>query len=83
MNKSSLSDILKAIQPFVDSIKIPGFSKVFSLLLNFIENLVAENEEQKIVIQKQKDEISRLKGEQGKPEINPNTKKDGDVSSEK
>lgn len=83
MNKSSLSDILKAIQPFVDSIKIPGFSKVFSLLLNFIENLVSENEEQKIVIQKQKDEISRLKGEQGKPEINPNTKKDGDVSSEK
>ena len=30
-----------------------------------------------------KDEVNRLKGEQGKPEIKANKKEDGDISSEK
>ena len=51
-------------------------------LLNIIEHLAAENDAQKIQIQELRDEINRLKGEQGKPTIKANKKKDSDISSE-
>lgn len=51
-------------------------------LLNLVERLIAENAEQKIELQKQCDEINRLKGEQGRPDIKANKRKDGDISSE-
>ncbi len=51
-------------------------------LLNLIERLLAENAEQKAELQNLRDEINRLKGEQGKPDIKANKKKDGDISSE-
>ena len=51
-------------------------------LLNIIEHLAAENDAQKIQIQELRDEINRLKGEQGKPDVKANKKKDGDISSE-
>ena len=54
----------------------------FKFLLNAIEQLVAENQQSREHIQKLKDEINRLKGEQGKPTIRAQ-KKDGDISSEK
>ena len=49
--------------------------------LNIIETLVKQVEEQRKIIQEQRDEINRLKGEQGKPVILPNTK--SDISSRK
>lgn len=51
-------------------------------LLNLVERLVAENAEQKAELQNLRDEINRLKGEQGKPDIKANLKKEGDLSSE-
>jgi len=51
-------------------------------LLNLVEKVMAENAEQKTELQKLRDEINRLKGEQGKPDIKANKKKDGDISSE-
>jgi hypothetical protein len=51
------------------------------ILLNVIENLHKQVEEQKIAIQKLKDEINRLKGEQGKPEFKSKVEKK-DISSE-
>lgn len=51
-------------------------------LLNLVERLVAENAEQKAELQNLRDEINRLKGEQGKPNIKANKKKDADISSE-
>ncbi len=51
-------------------------------LLNIIECLAGENETQKIELQELRDEINRLKGEQGKPDVKANKKKDGDISSE-
>jgi Transposase IS66 family len=51
-------------------------------LLNLVERLIAENAEQKAKLQNLHDEINRLKGEQGKPDIKANKKKDGDISSE-
>ena len=37
-------------------------------LLNIIERLAGENDTQKIELQELRDEINRLKGEQGKPD---------------
>ena len=51
-------------------------------LLNIIERLARENDSLKSELQKLSDEINRLKGEQGKPDIKANKKKDGDISSE-
>jgi len=50
-------------------------------LLNVIESQQKQLEQQKLLIQELRDEIARLKGEQGKPKIRPNTPKD--ISSDK
>jgi hypothetical protein len=50
--------------------------------LNIIERLVGENDTQKIDLEALRDELNRLKGEQGKANIKANKKKDGDISSE-
>ena len=52
-------------------------------LLNGVEQFAHEIESLAEENQQLKDEINRLKGEQGKPNIRPQVKKDGDVSSEK
>ena len=44
------------------------------LLLNIIENEQQQLNDQKTLIQSLKDEINRLNGEQGKPDIKPNSK---------
>lgn len=56
--------------------KLP-FSKlkeVLKSLLNYIEDLRVENEKSKAENQRLRDEINRLKGEKGKPEIRPSVK---------
>jgi hypothetical protein len=54
-------------------------------LLNLIEALSADNRDAQAEIQRLRDEINRLKGEQGKPKIKANTPKPSrvDYSSEK
>jgi hypothetical protein len=42
------------------------------ILLNQIEELSASLREARVLIQEQRDEINRLKGEQGKPDIKAN-----------
>lgn len=49
--------------------------------LNIIETLVKQINELRKINQEQRDEINRLKGEQGQPVILPNTK--SDISSRK
>jgi chorismate mutase len=51
-------------------------------LLNLIERVVKENNTLLTERQQLCDEINRLKGEQGKPDIKANKKNDGDISSE-
>lgn len=51
------------------------------LLLNAVEQLSKENDELRQKNQTLSDEVNRLKGEQGKPNIRPQ-KKDKDISSE-
>lgn len=50
------------------------------MLLNLVEKLYGENEELRKEVQTLKDEINRLKGEKGKPDIKP--RKSENISSE-
>ena len=61
--------------------EIEGARQTIVLLLNIVEELKQENKAQGEEIQKLRDEINRLKGEQGKPRIKGN-KKPTDHSSE-
>jgi hypothetical protein len=51
----------------------PAVRQVLRLLLNVIEDLQRQNVELRAELQRQRDEINRLKGEQGKPDITGNT----------
>jgi regulator of replication initiation timing len=57
--------------------------QVFMKLMNLVETLSAKVKEQAEEIQRLRDENQRLKGEQGKPKILPNTKVTPTLSSEK
>lgn len=82
LNTTTFIGLLNSLLPFFSIIKIPAFQNLLASFLNVIEKVVAESKEDKDIIQKQSDEINRLKGEQGKPKINPK-KKNNDISSEK
>ncbi|MCP4456645.1 MAG: hypothetical protein GY816_01255, partial [Cytophagales bacterium] len=55
------------------SIDDPAIRETIEALYAIIENLAATNNAQQEELQKLRDELSRLKGEQGKPDIKPNT----------
>lgn len=55
---------------------------VVKKLLNLLERVAGDNASLEKELQELRDEINRLKGEQGKPDIKANKKKDGDISSE-
>jgi predicted RNase H-like nuclease (RuvC/YqgF family) len=63
---------------------LPSARKCILLLYNLVEEMNQENRELREQIQYLRDEISRLKGEQGKPDVKPDKKPfSSDCSSEK
>lgn len=82
MNTEDLQAEIIAIDHESTQLKNGVERDIVKRLLNLVERLVAENAEQKAELQNLRDEINRLKGEQGKPDIKANKKKDGDISSE-
>jgi hypothetical protein len=77
-------DILKILQELhidFDSLPDKGIQDKIMLLANIVEQLALENQELKETARLLKDEINRLKGEQGRPKIR-RQKKSGDISSE-
>jgi Transposase IS66 family len=66
-----------------NSIEDEGVRQVVISLMNLVEQLSAKVAEQAEEIQRVRDENNRLKGEQGKPKILPNTKAKASLSSEK
>ena len=73
-------DKLQNINP--NLIQDKRIKSTLTLLLNIVEELQEENKDQKEVIQELRDEINRLKGEQGKPTFKHKTTSK-DISSEK
>ncbi len=63
---------------------LEGARQAIGHLLNLVEEMKAENQKLRTKIQDMRDEISRLKGEQGKPDVKASRKgKKADHSSEK
>lgn len=82
MKTEDLQAEVTAIDQQTAQLKSGVEQAIVKKLLNLVERLIAENTAQKAELQKLRDEINRLKGEQGKPDIKANKKKDGNISSE-
>jgi hypothetical protein len=83
MSLAEINEILQKININPDETDNRESTQVLPILFQVIERLSQENETFKIEIQKLRDEISSLKGEQGKPKIPPNNKPGKNISSEK
>jgi len=82
MKTKEISEKLIELQQAIKSLKEPNALQLMKELLNFVELLASENSDLKQDVQKLKDEINRLKGEQGKPEIKPDKSKGKNFSCE-
>jgi len=69
MTTANLTEILERIQPDLKQVEGQASKEAVSTLLNIVEESVAESIKLKNENQTLKDEINRLKGEQGKPDI--------------
>ena len=82
MNIQDLQAEINAIDQETAQLENSDQQSIVKKLLNIIERLASSYNAQESELQKLRDEINRLKGEQGKPNIKANKKKDGDISSE-
>ena len=82
MNKSEISQILESLKIQPDDISDKTEAEAFRLLLQIIEILNEENQALKAELQKTRDKLNQLKGEQGKPKFSVPKKKALDISSE-
>ncbi len=82
MNIQDLQAEIIAIDQKTAHVESVVEQSIVKKLLNIIERLAGENDTLKSNLQNLSDEINRLKGEQGKPDIKANKKKDGNISSE-
>ncbi|MCK5871110.1 MAG: hypothetical protein KAG45_10870 [Methyloprofundus sp.] len=84
MNINELQAEINAILPIYAQIESGVERDLVKKLLNLIERVVNDNESLEAEIQQLRDEVNRLKGEQGKPDIKPNknAQKQTDISSE-
>ncbi len=83
MNRSHITETLKTLNIRPDEIADERLAEAFRILLQLIEELSEENEKLKAEIQKLRDAINLLKGEQAKPDIKPSRKRPNeDISSE-
>ncbi|MDD5268992.1 MAG: hypothetical protein PHO08_18020 [Methylococcales bacterium] len=81
MNIQDLQAEIIAIDQEIAQLENSASQALVKKLLNFIERVVKENNTLLTERQQLRDEINRLKGEQGKPDIKANKKKDGKLSS--
>ena len=82
MPNMPIDHMLKRLHPELDRLDDPETRRLVSLLLNLVEEVVSETTTLRQENQALRDEINRLKGEQGKPTIKPNTRKREPVSCE-
>jgi len=79
MNRKDIKKVLDDLTVDIDSIADKKAVAIIKVLINLVEMLAEENAKLKETIQELKDEINRLKGEQGKPNIRKQ-KKDADAA---
>jgi len=83
MNRAAVTQILKILNIHPDEIQDKQLSEAFRILLQLIEEFSEYTEKLEAEIQKLRDEINLLKGEQAKPNIKSSKKKPNeDISSE-
>ncbi len=82
MNLTEIGVILKDLHLDTEHIEDAKVKASVVVLLNLVETLASENEKLREAQQELKDEINRLKGEQGKPEVKGKKHKPIDISSE-
>jgi len=82
MIKKDIIKVLESIQNTIDKIEDKKTKQIVSVLYNLVEDVFSDNTRLREENQALKDEINKLKGEQGKPDIKPNNKNDGNISSE-
>ena len=82
MTKKDIIEVLENIQNKIEKIEDKKTKEILSVLYNLVEDVLSDNTRLREENQALKDEINKLKGEQGKPDIKPKNKKDGDISSE-
>lgn len=70
----SFEEIRNKSLALLAKLPLPKLREVLKTLLNYIEDLRADNEKSKAENQRLKDEINRLKGEKGKPDIKPSVR---------
>jgi len=81
MDIRELKNSLEVITKLFDRIVEPEIRAAIAILLNIVESLSQENEQNRKTIQNLRDEVNRLKGEQGKPNIKPQKKGGSDDHS--
>jgi len=82
LNIQHLQAEINAIHQDTAQIDDSAGRAIVKRLLNLVERLAGENAALESERQELRDEINRLKGEQGKPDIKADKKKTGDISSE-
>jgi len=83
LKNDPVRETIKTLSNDVSSIDDPSIKPTITELLNLLETLYADNQQLREQKQQLEDEINRLKGEQGKPDIKGKNKKPpSDHSSE-
>jgi len=82
MKAKTISEKLTELEQAIRILKDSNAEQIVKELLNLVELVNSQNSDLKQEVQKLKDEINRLKGEQGKPEIKPDNSKGKNISSE-
>jgi FtsZ-binding cell division protein ZapB len=82
MNPSEIPKILQSLKINPDEISDKKAAETIRILLQIIETLYEENQALKAELQKMRDELNQLKGEQGKPKFPHIKRKQSDFSSE-
>ncbi len=67
---TSVEAILNSLD--VESVEDEQLRPILVILLNHVEQLESKVKAQETEIQRLTDELNRIKGEQGKPEVKPN-----------
>jgi hypothetical protein len=83
MTSEEITELLDVMRPQISNISDSSLHVTVTALFNLVEFMFRENKKYKDEIQNLKNEINRLKGEQGKPDIKSNNKEKGkNISSE-